>query len=237
MRNSDITDTTGSAAQGRADRLGGRLPLLAPSGLDDEQRQVHDALTHTVVPEAAESGFTARLDDGRFVGPFNALLRAPKIATGMGQWTSQIARAGLAADVRQVVILTVGAAWSAAYEIDAHTSAARAVGVPDAAIEAIVQRRPPRGLSEQADVAHRLTTSLVVDHMVPDGLYREATAAFGVAEVVAILSLVGQYQTICSILVCFQVPVPELADAPPEARSPDRAGGHPQGVSNHGATS
>lgn len=197
-----------------ADRLGGRLPLLSPTDLDGEQRQVYEALTRSVVPEAAESGFAARLGDGRFIGPFNAMLRVPKIAGGMGQWTNQIANSGMADDVRQAVILTVGAWWGAAYEIDAHTSAARAVGIPDDAIDAIVAGEKPAGLTAAADVAHRLTGSLLQSRHVPDDLYREAVTAVGEANLIAILCLIGQYQTISSILVCFQVPVPPHAEGP-----------------------
>jgi 4-carboxymuconolactone decarboxylase len=205
------------SSSGDADRLGGRLPLLAPADLDTEQQQVYEALTRMVIPEAAESGFTARLDDGRFIGPFNALLRVPSIAAGLGQWTSQITRSAIAADVRQVVILTVGAYWSAEYEIDAHRSAAHIAGVPDTAIQAIVATGTPTGLSAEADVAHRLAAGLLTDHAVPEELYREAIATFGEATTIAILCLIGQYQTISSILVCFQVPVPqrcETADDP-----------------------
>ena len=197
---------------GHADRLGGRLPLLAPEDLDDEQRRVYDALTRTVVPESEEGGFTARLEDERFIGPFNAMLRVPGIAAGLGQWTGAIAQSGMADDVRQVVILTVGAAWSAEYEIDAHVSAARVVGVPDPAIEAIVRRQAPQGLSAEAEVAQRLTTGLVVDRTVPDELYGEAVETFGEAGVIGILCLIGQYQTVSSILVCFRVPAPTPHD-------------------------
>lgn len=195
------------------DHLGGRLPLLDPADLDDEQQQVYDALTRTVVPESEESGFTARLQDGRFIGPFNAMLRIPEIAEGLGQWTGAIARSRMADDVRQVVILTVGVAWSAEYEIDAHVSAARVLGIPDAAIEAIVRWQAPQGLSTEADVAQRLTSKLVIDRAVPDELYREAVEAFGEAGVIGILCLIGQYQTISSILVCFQVPAPTRDEA------------------------
>ncbi|WP_328603467.1 hypothetical protein OG943_25635 [Amycolatopsis sp. NBC_00345] len=192
-----------------SDHLGGRLPLLRPADLDDEQRQFYDLLTRVVVPEAAAGGFTAQLADGRFIGPFNALLRAPRIALGLGGWTREITQAGLAEDVRQAVILTVGSAWNAAYEIDAHTAAARVAGLPEAAITALVEGTAPTGLSADADLAHRLTAGLLTDHGVPDALYAEAIGRFGEPGVLAILCLIGQYQTISSILVCFQVPVPE----------------------------
>lgn len=191
------------------DTLGGRLPLLAPDHLDHDQLEVYQASSRMVLPEAQAGRFTARLDDGRFIGPFNALLRVPGIAAGMGQWTTQIAQSGMADDVREVVVLTIGATWGAPYEIAAHRHAARTAGVSEAAIQDILARRTPRGLSGAAQVAHRLTVDLLTTHSVTDALYAEAAAIFGEAGLVTLLCLVGQYQTISSILVLFRVPVPE----------------------------
>ncbi|MBN0048506.1 hypothetical protein JS756_31300 [Streptomyces actuosus] len=100
------------------DRLGGRLALLAPDDLDGAQMQAYRVLEQTVVPEAAHDGFTVRLPDGRFIGPFNALLRVPELAAGLGRFTAEVTAAGLAEDLWQAVILTVGAAWPAPYEIE-----------------------------------------------------------------------------------------------------------------------
>lgn len=194
--------------QGDSNALGGRLALLAPEELDDGQRVVYDALTVLVAPEARAGRFTARLEDGRFVGPFNALLRAPAIATAMGGWTSAIAQNEMAQDVRQVAILTVGVHWGAAYEIAAHRHAAHTAGVPLQAIEDLLSGRTPQGLGGPALIAHRLTAALLGDHAVPEALYTEALATFGEPGLVALLCLIGQYQTISSILVTFEVPVP-----------------------------
>ena len=188
--------------------LGGRLPLLSPSEFDPEQRELYDGLTKLILPEAEAGGFIARLDDGRFIGPFNALLRAPRIAGGFGQWTAQINKAELSGEVRQVVILAVGATWSAEYEIYAHEAAARAAGVPDAAIDAIGRKAEPAGVSAEARVAYRLAVSVLEQRTVADRLYDEAVATFEVAGVIAILSLIAQYQFISSILTTFRVPSP-----------------------------
>ena len=191
------------------DELGGRLALLACAALDGEQRKLYDAMTKTIIPEAEESGFTARLADGRFIGPFNAMLRVPNLSSAMGPWTAQIAQSGMADDVRQVVILAVGAAWSAGYEIAAHTSAARGVGVPQAAIDAIIRKQEPPGLTADANLAYRLTVSLLDHRTVADALYRELIDTFGEAGIITILALIGQYQFVSSILNCFDVPTPD----------------------------
>jgi 4-carboxymuconolactone decarboxylase len=191
-----------------ADRLGGRLELLDPDRLDGAQRVVYDALTQAAVPESEKSGFVAKLEDGRFIGPFNALLRVPEIAAGFGRWSGGIASSGMAPEVRQVVILTVGASWSAEYEIYAHRAAALAIGIPVDAIDAILAGEPPTGLSAEALLAHRFTAQLVSDHSVPDDLYATVIDTFGEAGTVAIACLIGEYLTVSSILVCFQVPMP-----------------------------
>lgn len=66
----------------------------------------------------------------------------------------------------------------------------------------------PTATVADAQVTHRLTTRLVHEHAVSDELYAQVTDAFGEAALVALLCLIGQYQTISSILVTFAVPVP-----------------------------
>lgn len=190
------------------DELGGRLPLIFPADLDEAQKAVYEGLLRTVMPEAEHDGFVARLDDGRFIGPFNALLRSPAIAQGLGRWVAPIAGAGLSEEVRQLVILAVGAVWNAEYEIAAHVSAARVAGIAQTAVEAVLAGTDPVDASPAGRVAWRLANSVVERREVPDDIYHDAVATFGVAGVVAILALVGQYQFISSILTCFQVPAP-----------------------------
>jgi len=204
-----IRNETTNSANLSQNGLGGRLPLLSRAELDEEQQKLYDAMTKAILPEAEAGGFTARLADGRFIGPFNALLRVPKISSAMGPWTAQIANSGIAEDVRHVVILAVGAAWAAGYEIAAHSSAARGVGVPAAAIDAIIRKQEPSGLTAEANVAYRLTVSLLDHRAVAGNLYRESLDTFGEDGVIAILALIGQYQFISSILNCFEVPTPD----------------------------
>ena len=194
---------------GGADVLGGRLALLAPHELHVDQQETHAALTELVVPEAEHAGYVAQTEDERFIGPFNALLRVPRIAGGMGEWIGQITAFGLSQEVRETVILTVGAHWGAAFEIYAHVAGARRAGLPEEAITAIVAGRPPAGLGDAADAAQHLTDSLLADHQVPDEIYARALSAFGEDGIVALLSLIGQYHTISGILITFQVPTPE----------------------------
>lgn len=67
-------------------RLGGRLALLSNDSLDDAQRRVHEQLEQLTGPESKREGYVSQLGDGRFIGPFNAMLRVPQLTAGFGSW-------------------------------------------------------------------------------------------------------------------------------------------------------
>lgn len=74
-------------------------------------------------------GFIAHFDDGRFIDPFNAMLRAPQLTARLGSWTRASVGAEVPDDMRQVVILTIAAHGRADYEIYAHSRTARVAGM------------------------------------------------------------------------------------------------------------
>ena len=198
-----------SPAQGAEDpQLGGRLPLLRPAELDPEQARLRDQLAATRGADARAAGFELELPGGEVIGPFNAYLRVPGIFQATQQWAAAIRHYDLPADVQQVAILTVGAAWRSDYEVYAHTAEARHAGVPENAIEAIVAGQPPVGLSGPADIAHRLALALALDHAVRDDLYAEAHEAFGPERLIALVNLIGRYMSTAALLACFAVPAP-----------------------------
>ena len=92
-------------------------------------------MTATAVPLAEAAHFQARTDDGQLIGPFNAVLLSPDIASSFMQLQyAEAQHTSLTERTRQVVILTVGAVWQAAYELYAHSAAGRQAGLSDDAI-------------------------------------------------------------------------------------------------------
>ena len=140
--------------------------------------------------------------------PVQARARDGLIATRGADAQAAIQEYGLPADVQQVAILTVGAAWRSDYEVYAHAAEARHAGVPDPVIEAILAGAPPVGLAPAADVAHRLALALAVDHAVDDDLYAEAQGAFSTEQLIALVTLVGRYMNTAALLAAFRVPAP-----------------------------
>ncbi|WP_405773831.1 carboxymuconolactone decarboxylase family protein [Streptomyces sp. NBC_00859] len=187
---------------------GGRLRLLARAELDAEQVKISDRLTLTRVARGRQAGYRTALDDGRFVGPFNALLRAPDIAERQLDWAEAISAADLHPAAREVAILTVAAQWRAEYVLYAHSAAARGAGLSDDAIDDLVAARTPAGLDRTARLAHAVALALVQDHDIPDDLYGDFLSEYGETGAVVLISLIGQYLATCAVTTCFRVPVP-----------------------------
>lgn len=215
MSEEPVTESTEPIRATRAEVVdrGGRLPLLPVHALDEEQRALHAELRATRLLAAKDAGYTAVLPDGRLLGPFNVMLRAPRIARPLLEWAQAITGSGLAADVREVVILTVAAHWRADYALYAHAAVAARAGVTEAAIAVLRAGGTPHGLCDEAATAHRVTVALVRDHRVPDDLYAKAAAVFGTEGLVALVNLVGQYLNTSALLALFEVPVPVLESA------------------------
>lgn len=191
------------------DTLGGRLALLSPDKLDSDQKKLHDQLQDTMVPWANKSGFRADTEDGRLIGPFNAMLRSPLISKAiMGVTSTEGKETSLSEQVRQVVILTVGASWKAAYELYAHAAVGAKVGFDAQTIQALVAGQKPASLSPDEAVAFDFTQRLTNQHQVDSELYERVLLAFGEKGVVDMIYLAGQYMTISGLLNTFAVPAP-----------------------------
>lgn len=199
--------TTGSPT-GNWHPAGGRLRLLETCELDAAQARLHDSVMATRVARGRRAGYRAALDDGRLVGPFNAMLRAPSIGERQLDWAEAISAAELPPAAREVAILVVAAHWRAAYVLDAHSAAARAAGLAEDVVEELAASRRPAGLDPMARLARDVTRALVQDHDVPDDLYRAFLTTYGETGAVTLLALIGQYLATCAVATCFRVPPP-----------------------------
>jgi 4-carboxymuconolactone decarboxylase len=187
----------------------GRLPQLIPTDLDPTQRAFYDSMAANEVPWAERGGALAMADDGSLLGPFNPLLFSPAISAAMLEvFRADKNHSSLPGQAHEIVVLTVGAAWRAEYELYAHRAIGKAQGLPAATIGAIVAGARPEFDSEQDESAYDFTWQLTHHHAVDEASYRRAVAAFGEAGVVDMVMLIGLYITVCAIVNAFDVPVP-----------------------------
>ncbi len=190
--------------------LGGRLELPDPGTLPAARREVYDRITRTIVPWADGTGFRSMTDDGRLIGPFNPVLLSPGIAQGfLSLQEAEQAHTTLDERVRQVVILTVGAAWQSEYELYAHMAVARKAGLSDEAIRTLAAGGLPGDLHETGKIAQRYVRQLSTGHRVEASLYAAAEDAFGTQGLVDIAFLAGIYHIVCALLNGFEIPAPD----------------------------
>jgi 4-carboxymuconolactone decarboxylase len=187
----------------------GRLRALRRSDLDAPQRAFYDSMVANEVPWAERGGARAIAADGTLLGPFNPLLFSPAISAAMlGVFRADKAGTSLPTRVHEIVILTVGAACHAAYELYAHRAIGRVAGLPGATINAIVAGERPAFESEAEACAYDFTWQLTLAHRVDDATYARAADAFGEAGLVDMVMLIGLYLTVSAIVNAFEVPVP-----------------------------
>lgn len=186
--------------------------MVDPSTLTPEQQKLFDSIMANQLPWANDSGFEISTGDGRLIGPFNTFLRHPEIALRFLEFAAaESGHTSLTERVREVVIVAVGAAWGsgAQYELYAHRIVAAQMGLSSNVVHALTKGEVPGELGDDEKLAIRVTRQLLIEHRLDDDLYRAAEQAFGQRGLYDIGAVMGQYQTVCTLLTMFQVPAPE----------------------------
>jgi len=186
---------------------GARIPKIAPSALDDEQRALYDAITGG---RRAQGPQLFRLTDseGRLEGPFNAFLLQPRLGSALQALGSSVRYdTGLDDRCREIAILVVAAHWASDFEWYAHEAIARSVGLADAELAAIRDDRHAELAGREALVA-RTVAALLTRGDLEDTEYGEVVEHLGSAGLFELLTLVGYYATLALQLRVFRVPAP-----------------------------
>ena len=192
---------------------GGRLPRNESIDLDDDQRAAVAEIHERTAKWAERSGFAPTDDAGGLIGPFNAFALRPGQGRAFNGWVANDQRtSSLPKAIREVVILTVGVAWDADYEIYAHVAVGRAVGLSETVIAGL-RSGSTEGFGDDELAAHRFTAELVRDHRVSDESYAAALGSFGRDGVLDMVHLIGMYLATSALLNAFEVPAPEIPPA------------------------
>src|SRR5476649_3079542 len=105
-----------------------RLPLIAPKDLTAEQQLLYEDMRKGIASNF--NAFKVEREDGALLGPWNPWLHEPGIGKAIWDFTlAMTANASLPDNIRQIVILVVGARFDAAYEIYAHIAVAEKEGM------------------------------------------------------------------------------------------------------------
>src|SRR5271154_3860715 len=185
-----------------------RLPLIPPDKLTTEQKALYDAMRKGIASNF--NAFKVEREDGALMGPWNPWLHEPGIGKAIWDLTlAMTANASLPDNIRQVVILVVGARFDAAYEIYAHIAVAEREGMTAARLATLVADIKPGDLAAEESIAYDVAFALVRGGTLPEPLYRLAVETFGQHGANELFYLVGLYSLVSTTLNAFNVPVPE----------------------------
>jgi 4-carboxymuconolactone decarboxylase len=198
---------------------GARIPKLDPSALDDDQRELYDAIAGGRRAQGPQL-FQLADADGRLEGPFNAFLLQPRLGSALQALGSSVRyETGLDDRCREIAILVVAAHWRSDFEWYAHEAVGRSVGLDQEELTAIREGQHAALPGREAVVAATVA-ALVARGDLDDTEYRQAIDEVGAAGLFELLTLVGYYATLALQLRVFRVPTP-APDAP--APGPDAA--------------
>ncbi len=185
-----------------------RLPLISPDDLTSEQKSLYDDMRKGIASNF--NAFKTEREDGALMGPWNPWLHEPAIGKAIWNLTlAMTANAVLPDNVRQIVILVVGARFDAAYEIYAHIAVAERERMSPERLATLVADLKPSDLAKDENVAFDLAYSLCRGGTLPEPIYQLAIDTFGQHGTNELIYLVGLYSMVSTTLNGFNVPVPE----------------------------
>lgn len=191
-----------------------RMPYLTRAELNEEQRQLYEAITSGRRGQGGQSGESGRLrlevsKEGGLIGPFNAWLRSPKIGHA-AQQLGEALRFGssLPNHLLEIAILVTAREWRARFEWWAHARLAQHAGVDPAIIESIRLGEVPAFSDPDQELVYRVSRELLATREVSEALYERAIERLGENGVVELVNLLGYYGMVSMTLNVFEVPLP-----------------------------
>jgi len=181
-----------------------RIPVLNRLEFDERQAALWE-LFNDGRPDAE------RLDGGgELLGPSNALMRVPELATTMVAFSSQL-RTGTLLNRRlvELAICIVASHSRADFAFWRHGPSAVANGIDQKVIDALREGRRPAFNVDDERIVHDLATQILTTSEVDDQTYDAAIECLGERGVVEVVATVGFYFLIGMILNVFEVAIPD----------------------------
>ena len=187
--------------------MSARIARLSPGGLDDEQRQLYDAIAGGPRSQGPQA-FPLLDDNGALEGPFNAFLLQPRLGQPLQALGSAVRyQTSLTDRAREIAILVVADHWESAFEWYAHAAVGRLTGLSEDELAAL-RAGEYDGLDEVERLVAATTRQLAATGDLDDPSYAAAVATLGEAGLFELLTLTGYYAALALQLRVFRVSAP-----------------------------
>lgn len=172
--------------------------------MNAEVRYVHDEvfklITHSQGPVVMTN------NEGALTGPFPPMLAFPQFGIPALSFVRSLDNhATLPKKVREVAILTVGAAFGARFELYAHEIMAKHLGFSTTAVASLASGIRPADLNQEEAIAYEIASVLAKGRIVPDAAYNLAKEILGQDGLAELIFLVGAYTLLATVLNGFDV--------------------------------
>ena len=135
---------------------------------------------------------------GRLPGPYKVWVHNPKLlhaAAPLGQHFTP-GESALSEREREIAVLVTTSHWHSAYPTAAHEKRGVEVGLPAAAVEAIVAGLPTSFPDAREQVVYEVAMALAGGRLLPQGLYDRAVGALGHESITDMIVLMGYYTAV-----------------------------------------
>src|SRR5438105_2720942 len=178
----------------------GRYAEIPYDRMTPEQQQAYRSLIET---------------RGRLPGPNKIYVHNPNLVKVMGPLGAYF-RTGysLSEREREIAVVIINSKFHSAYPTNAHERAAKAAGLPNDAVEALLAGLPTSFADKREQVVYEMATCLANARWVSKGLYDRAVEALDHIGITDVITLMGFYSSVAMTLAFYDVP----ADTPGMAR-------------------
>src|SRR5205085_5969085 len=146
-----------------------------------------------MTPEQQE-GYRSLIETrGRLPGPTKIWVHNPKLAKAAGPLGGHFhpGQYSLSEREREIAVCVVNSKWHSAYPTSAHERHAKAAGLPNDKIEAILSGLPTSFSDKREQVIYEMATCLTNSRWVSQGLYDRAVEALGHVGITDVITLMG----------------------------------------------
>jgi 4-carboxymuconolactone decarboxylase len=162
-----------------------------------------------MTPEQQE-GYRFLVDGprGRLPGPYKVWVCNPKLvhaAEPLGQHFTP-GQSSLSEREREIAVVVITGKWHAAYPNAAHEKRGKEVGLPAAAVEAIIAGLPTAFEDRREQTVYEVAMALAGERLVPQGLYDRAVQLLGHQSITDMIVLMGYYTCVALTMNFYAVP-------------------------------
>jgi hypothetical protein len=176
-----------------------RIAIIDRADMNAEQARVYDAAKQT-------SGIVG--------GPYYAYIRLPKLFEACQNLRESLSSGPLSAREQQIVNLAVARHWSARYPWFAQVRRSLAVGIDQAAIDAINARKVPNLSAARERTCFLVANELLANKGLSKETYAAAEKAMGLESLVALVATVGSFSMTCLTANSFGIEPPTANPTP-----------------------